>query len=167
MGEKRSWRDKLLRKKPKEAHHQDQDPAAPAEPSRQPSLLSPSDALTASTTNTSLTESTTTDSRQPDDQTTSNENGNHAPIDTAHRLVPIQTDIGDISTIQQSATPEPDGNTSSNQRISLWDEAYDALKESQSDIIKAYEDLLSRALCKRESTTFKLELSLTICLQSQ
>lgn len=158
MGEKRSWRDKLLGRKHKESHHQGQNSTTPVESSRQPSLKSLGATQDASATNTSFPESTSTDNRPADNQPTLNGIENDPPSDPTNRLVPTQTGNGDNSTAQQSAAqgsattespaPEPDNSTTSQQPGSLWDEAYDALKASHGDLIKAYEDLLSRVLQK-------------------
>lgn len=151
MGEKRSFRDRLFRKKPKEGQTQ----AASGESSLVPSLLSPE--ATQSATSVSLAESANMNtSRRPSDEQDAvneneNENENNPEVRSAGRVVAIH---GSNEAASVPAAPETNLQQEQGAEVvapvtSLWDQAYDALKESEGELIKTYEVLLSRALLKR------------------
>lgn len=165
MGEKRSLRDRLFRKKPKEEQAQAAFGVSSGESSLVPSLLSPG--VTRSATSISLAESADTNAsrRLSNEEAAAICNEINPEIGSAERVVPIQ-----VSNEADSVHAEPDTSSQQEQGaevvapvVSLWDQAYDALKESDEKLIKAYEDLLSRALLKRE---FTVAVKPAICVHS-
>lgn len=84
-------------------------------------------------------------------------NASNIPIQSAERVVPIVTTNDDSVVAQEpessSQQQQEEAQILANSPVSLWDTAYDALKESQAELIKEYEELLSRALSTLPSSS--------------
>ena len=59
-----------------------------------------------------------------------------------------KTKVETSNTVTQPGEQEPDDEPKSATEGSLWDRAYDTLKDEKSDRMTKYEDLLSRALLR-------------------
>lgn len=151
MSEKMSLRERfLIWKKPKI----EQDQVASAELSVAPSLLLPGALRSATNMTRTGSINTNTIRRPSNDQNAMSKNRSNTGVRLAERVVPIRDSHGADSVVldPDTSSQQEQGTQIITPVISLWDQAYDALKESQSDLIKVYEDLLSRALHKRSCT---------------